>query len=106
MKNIKNRKISNRAVDLFAAEMKRGEWHCNGESIKFDSKGRFIDGQHRLKAVIKSNTTQEFVVVRNLSPDDSTFATINARRKRTATAVLAMEGTPNSHALASIISLA
>jgi hypothetical protein len=103
-KNVKNRRISNRAVALFAAEMKRGEWHSNGESIKFDSKGRFIDGQHRLQAVIKSNTTQEFVVVRNLSPDDSTFATIDAGRKRTATAVLAMEGTPNSHALASIIS--
>ena len=103
-KNVKNRRISNRAVALFAAEMKRGKWHSNGESIKFDSKGRFIDGQHRLQAVIKSNTTQEFVVVRNLSPDDSTFATIDAGRKRTATAVLAMEGTPNSHALASIIS--
>lgn len=102
-RNSKNRKISNRAIALFASEMKRGEWRSNGESIKFDSQGRFIDGQHRLRALVESGTTQEFVVVRDLAPDDSTFATIDAGRKRTACAVLAMEGMPNAHALASII---
>ena len=43
-------------VTAYAEDMAAGRWKENGETIKFDSEGRLIDGQHRLAAVVKANT--------------------------------------------------
>ncbi len=59
-----NRTIQRARVANLALRMKRGEWQLNGESIKFNSKGELIDGQHRLSAVIASNCPIETLVIR------------------------------------------
>ena len=43
-----------RAREL-ALQMESNDWELNGESIKFDTKGDLVDGQHRLKACVMSN---------------------------------------------------
>lgn len=101
--NTKNRPLRKMVVDRFAHEMTLGEWRVNGESIKFDASGRFIDGQHRLNAIVKSGRTIELVTVRDLPAEDSTFATIDVGTKRTTGAILGMTGVKNGPAVASII---
>lgn len=54
--NVNNRRISRDNVNLFAREIRNGEWRFNGEAIKFGKDGRLLDGQHRLLAVIAALT--------------------------------------------------
>ena len=51
-------------VDRLARDMVNGNWHFDGTPIRFDKEtGQLIDGQHRLTALVKSNTTQWFAVL-------------------------------------------
>lgn len=52
LKNTSNRKMSHGVVKKYAEIMSDGNWVVNGESIKFDSEGMLIDGQHRLQAIV------------------------------------------------------
>ena len=101
--NTKNRRLREHTVKLYANQMQAGLWSANGESIKFDANGRLVDGQHRLSAISRSGTQQIICTVRNLPPDDSTFATIDAGLRRTTGSVLAMDGVKGSTAISSII---
>lgn len=56
------RKVNERTVARYAAEMARGEWQLNGEAIKFAG-SKLVDGQHRLNAIIKSGETIETLIV-------------------------------------------
>lgn len=63
-----NRTIKEKQVARIARDMLVGNWQLNGESIIFDDSGNLIDGQHRLKAVIVSDTTVPMMIVRGVSP--------------------------------------
>lgn len=63
-----NRVISNQHVKNLASEMTQGAFSVGTDCIAFDDNGRLINGQHRLSAVIKSNTRQHFIVVKGLPP--------------------------------------
>jgi len=52
--NSSNRPIRERAVVELANLIKRGEWVATHQGIAIDQNGIFIDGQHRLLAIIKS----------------------------------------------------
>jgi hypothetical protein len=54
--NTHNRKLHQSVVERYARDMKAGKWQLTHEAIAFDSKNTLIDGQHRLWAVIESNT--------------------------------------------------
>lgn len=62
-KTAKNRKISQRRVGLYAAAMKRGDWMLTNQGIAIDEFGALIDGQHRLRAVVESQTPVELLVI-------------------------------------------
>lgn len=79
-KNINNRDVSETHVKRLAAEMREGNWKCNGETIKFAIGGELLDGQHRLTAIVRSRTTQRILIVRGLSKD--AFDTIDIGRRR------------------------
>lgn len=64
--NYSNRSLSPSTVHCYATDMKNGDWLLNGEAICFDQEGRLRNGQHRLQAVIESETPTEFVVIRNI----------------------------------------
>ena len=43
--------------------MKCGRWTLNNDAITFDKSGVLTNGQHRLTAIIKSETSQEMAVM-------------------------------------------
>ncbi len=100
-KNKRNRPINMRVVDHYVSMMKRGQWLPNGETIKFDRDGNLIDGQHRLKAVSKSNMTIDFYVVTNLDP--MTYGTIDQGRPRTIRDFFQHEGVLNYSRVAPLV---
>ena len=51
------RRVSNETVNSYAADMRNGLWtEETGTAISIDTNGNLVDGQHRLNAIIKSNT--------------------------------------------------
>lgn len=66
--NAMHRKIKKKKVDAYMKEMKNGKWVLNGKSLIFDSNGRLLNGQHRLSAVVKSQTPLTTVVIRGVDP--------------------------------------
>lgn len=96
--NISNRPVNDRHVALLANSMKKGEWKLNGEPLIFFKDGTLGNGQHRLYAVVLSETTQMFLVVRGVEKD--TFQTMDGGRKRGAQDVLSLAGEANAVSLA------
>lgn len=75
-----NRNITPGLVDKYAAVMKRNEWHLS-DPLKFDVNNRLFDGQHRLKAVIRSGKTIPFVVLRGYEPECAQYVDQGKGRK-------------------------
>lgn len=72
-RNKVNRKLNPRTVKNYARDMKNGKWQLNSEGISFYEDGTLANGQHRLTAVIKSQTPTKFYVTRNVSLDAIIF---------------------------------
>jgi hypothetical protein len=89
-----NRSISPNRVIQYANAMAEGKFLLNGETIKFDRKGQLIDGQHRLLACVRSGTSFQAFVVRDL--DHTVFSTIDIGRKRSIGDALHHMGASNS----------
>lgn len=87
--NVNNRRISRDNVNLFAREIRNGEWRFNGEAIKFGKDGRLLDGEPL--------TT---LVIRGL--EDETQQTMDSGKTRTLGDVLTLRGEKNSTQLASL----
>lgn len=103
-RNEKNRKIRDALVNALARDMATDHWAFTGEAIKFDRKGKLIDGQHRLKAVIKSAATVKIYVVVGLPTEAQSFMDAGARRS--AGDALAFREETNASLLASTIRFA
>ena len=93
-----NRKVSPRAVERYAADMRAGRWQSNGSSIVMGRSGKILDGQHRLAAIVQANIPVSMMVVSGV--DDAAFSTIDTGRARTTSDVLAAMGYPNTNILA------
>lgn len=65
-RNIHNRKLSEKVITKYVAEMKAGEWRLTPGGIGFDDLGRLVDGQHRLHAIARSNVTVPMLVTLGL----------------------------------------
>jgi hypothetical protein len=76
-----NRRIKKARVSQYARTMRAGGWMPTTETIKFDSLGQLMDGQHRLLAVISAGVTVPMFVARNLPP--STFHVLDHIGPRT-----------------------
>jgi hypothetical protein len=86
-----NRPVNSSHVDFLASEMASGRFKVNGDTIRVDWDGRLIDGQHRLRAIVKSGVTIHMLVVENLEPE--AFVTIDiGGRARGCKDVLAING--------------
>lgn len=64
--NQDNRKLSDAHVRKLARDMSNDDFPNLGETIKFDTEGHLIDGQHRLEAVRLSKKTIEFFVIEGI----------------------------------------
>lgn len=96
--NTHNRNLRYRTVGAYAADMAAGKWRDNGETIKIAVDGTVIDGQHRLSAIIESETKQRMLVVRNLPMQVQ--ETVDAGIKRTFGDVLKLRGETDTMNLA------
>lgn len=92
--NSKNRPVHTFIVKKYVQAMVNDQWEINGESIKFSSTGRLLDGQHRLMAVMESGITIESYVVRDLQ--EEVFDTIDTGKTRNVSDILALEGETNT----------
>jgi hypothetical protein len=99
--NTCNRAISKRQINHYSAAMQAGQWKFNGDSIRLSKDNVILDGQHRLLAVIQSETTQQFVIIDGL--ESESFHTIDRGKKRTGADSLHMIGEDNEKSLASAL---
>lgn len=83
---VHNRPLSQANVRRYLAEMEIGRWGMTGQGLIFDPKGRLLDGQHRLHAVIKYGKPVQMLAIYGVSPE--MFALIDAGNKRTVSDVL------------------
>lgn len=102
-KNRRNRPVRDDRVDRYAELMETGQWLASPDAIAFDHNGRLINGQHRLKAVVRSQTEQMMLVAFNLHPDAFKIADVGI--KRTAADALAVEGFKMPQELAATVRL-
>lgn len=84
------RKLRESVVDKYARDMINGQWQLTHQGIAFDSKGRLIDGQHRLAAIVKAGVPIKMLVVRD-SPA-AAYDHVDLGYGRTATDILKAQG--------------
>ena len=96
-----NRPVRRTHVKSIAAQIEKGQWQLNGESIIVDDNGNIVDGQHRLLAIIHAGKSVDSIVVRGVNPDS--FKTIDSGATRQAGDVLTLSGYKSGKALAAAI---
>src|SRR5687768_7089981 len=101
-KNLGNRPINIQRVAKLAEEMAAGRWVFNGDAIRFNGNG-LVDGQHRLKAVIKSGVSIDTLLVEGL--DHNVFPTIDTGKPRSAADTLATAGESRCKSTAATLKL-
>jgi hypothetical protein len=98
--NPSNRPISEEQVKRYAADMKRGDWKQTHQGIAFDRSGALLDGQHRLRAIVRARVTLSLVVFRDCDRDS--FDRLDVGKKRTAADALSIDGVESARAVAAI----
>lgn len=67
--NTNNRAVRESHVKQLARDMSQGRWRLTHEGIAFDPHSVLIDGQHRLWAIVMSDTPVEMHVWFNITPE-------------------------------------
>lgn len=100
--NTHNRNIRQRVVDMYAADMTAGKWDGeNGQTIVISDDGRVVDGQHRLWAIVQSETTQRMLVVTGVPMTHQ--LNIDTQAKRRFGDQLALDGEQYPNVLAAVV---
>jgi hypothetical protein len=96
----RNRRISVARVKALVDAMLSEQWQMTGQTIQIDKDGYLVDGQHRLTAIVRSNRSQQFLVVRNV--DSEAREVTDYVRPRSASDVLKMHGFASPSKMAGI----
>ncbi len=97
-RNRRNRRVRPERVTRYAEQIKDGEWMVSPDAIAFDYKGKLINGQHRLKAIIEAGQPARHIVAFGLQPDAFKISDVGV--KRTGGDILRIEGFKNPEELA------
>jgi len=100
--NVKNRNLRQSLVLAYSEEMKKGRWRLTGQGISFSSEMILIDGQHRLAAIVKSNTSQIINVTYGLNYDD-VYSIYDTGKNRTSSDILAINNVKNASSVSGSI---
>lgn len=103
-RNDQNRNVRNATVTQYARDMANGRWQITGESIKFNSDGNLLDGQHRLAAIVKADVTIQLVVMHGI-PNEAQRV-MDTGRARTASDALSMKGEKHTSTIAAAVRIA
>ncbi len=97
-----NRPLKTGAIASYARDMAAGNWRTGtGETIKFDTRRKLIDGQNRLHAVVKANVPVRFDIAHDVSVE--VMPVLDTGVKRTAGDALIIDGVPQRNRLASVV---
>lgn len=98
-----NRRLNKENVLRYTKEIQDNKWVLNGESIKLDTNGDLLDGQHRLHAIINANIPIVTMFTTGVEPE--AFTTLDTGKKRDGGDVLSSIGVLNSGHVATMIKL-
>ena len=102
-RNTNNRPIKPPRIKLLTQEMTAGRFVETGDSIKFSSTGKLLDGQHRLLACIQSGVPFRTVVACGLQ--DEVFRVLDTGTPRTSADGLSVAGFVDTKRLAAAAKL-
>lgn len=90
-----NRPLSKNTVKKYADDMAHGRWKFSHQGVAFDNRGRLMDGQHRLAAIVESEVTIRMVVTTGV-PTES-FDVMDKGKRRSAADIYALMGGQTKH---------
>ena len=99
-RNRGNRKVREDRVDRYAEQIRDGEWIVSPDAIAFSYTGKLINGQHRLKAVLRAEESAKHIVTSGLQPEAFKIADVGV--KRTGADVLRIEGFKSAEEMAAV----
>ncbi len=88
-------------IASYARDMAAGKWQLTGDTVKLTPDGVLIDGQHRMEAVVKANTSVMMVVAFNVAPE--AMAVIDTGIARNFADSLRHHSVPNRMVIAAIV---
>lgn len=97
----KNRPAKARRVSRYASDMKAGLWRFTGDTIKLDSAGAILDGQHRLLACVEADVPFETLLIYDIEAD--AFTVIDDGAARGLPDLLAIDGVSNYTSVAAAL---
>lgn len=100
----RNRVINTSNLNKITSDMKAGRFLATPEAIIIDENGRLRNGQHRLNAVVNSNTHQQFLFATVTNGDEITDV-IDIGQKRSLSDMLEMAGSADPKFISSMASL-
>ena len=102
-RNPNNRKCKERHVKFLKGQMLSGAWVFDGQPLRFTESGALLDGQHRLTAIVESNTSQEFLIVSGI--DSESFKVMDTGKNRSGADCFHIKGLDYSIDLAAAIKM-
>lgn len=96
-----NRNLRPTKVAQYARDIAANSWPITGDTIKVDTNGHLIDGQHRLQAVVLADMPVEMLIAWDVDPAVMPLLDIGAARKFSD--VLKMSSAPHRAAMAAIV---
>ena len=100
-RNKGNRPRKPNKIQQFAKDMSADRWGITGDTIKFGTDGRLLDGQNRLAACVRSN--RKFITHVVFGIDPSLFGRMDIGKPRNASDILNIAGYKYASTLAAAI---
>jgi hypothetical protein len=104
--NARNRHVKPNKVEEFAGALVRGEWRYNGDCVRITTAGKLLDGQHRLMAIVQTETAAPLLVA--VIEEDEALkaqATMDVGAKRKFGDMLQIEGVTSATTVAAVTGL-
>jgi hypothetical protein len=100
-RNKGNRPPKPNKVQQFANDMTKGAWGLTGDTLKFAPDGRLLDGQNRLAAAVRANSSFKTHIVFGIDP--ALFGRMDIGKPRNPADVLHIAGYKYASTLASAL---
>ena len=97
----RNRKYSEDKVNLYSKAMMSDEFILSNDAITISSNNKLLNGQNRLRAIIRTNKSCKLMVLKGV-PED-TFKIIDTSGKRTAGQIFGIEGLKNGGSISTAV---
>lgn len=104
-RKIKNRAFKQTVADRYVRDMLAGHWYLSNDALVVGKSGWVLNGQHRLWAVVESQTTQAFNVMRGVENEIELMKVIDTGAGRSRSDMLALAGESNTKILGSVINM-